>query len=71
MKEKFELLVTDGPLKGARFQVDAKGVRLGRSSSCEIALQDPLLSRNHCLFEVRDGALWVNPVADTGGRRGC
>ena len=67
MKEKFELLVTDGPLKGARFQVDAKGVRLGRSSSCEIALQDPLLSRNHCLFEVRDGALWVTDLVSANG----
>ena len=67
MNEKFELLVTDGPLKGGRFQVDAKGIRLGRSSSCEIALQDPMLSRNHCLFEIRDGALWVTDLVSANG----
>jgi len=67
MSAKFELLVTGGPLKGSRFPVDAKGVRLGRSSSCEIAVQDPLLSRNHCLFEVRDGALWVTDLVSANG----
>ena len=67
MSANFELLVTDGPLKGSRFHVDSKGVRLGRSSSCEIAVNDPLLSRNHCLFEVRDGALWVTDLVSANG----
>jgi len=67
MSEKFELLVTEGPLNGRRFTVDSKGVRLGRSSSCEIVVPDPLLSRNHCLFEVRDGALWVTDLVSANG----
>ena len=41
-----ELLVTSGPLQGQRFAVPAEGIRLGRSSSCEISIPDPSLSRN-------------------------
>ena len=50
-----ELLATAGPFEGRRFSVTEAGVRLGRSSSCEISIPDPSLSRNQCLFELRDG----------------
>ena len=67
MSTRFEILVTDGPLKGRRFAVPAGGLRLGRSSSCEISIPDPSLSRNHCLFETRDGGLWVTDLASANG----
>lgn len=62
-----ELLVLEGPLKGRRFDVPASGLRLGRSSSCPICIADPALSRNHCLFERRDGAVWVTDLASANG----
>ena len=62
-----EILVAKGPLKGNRYTVAEAGLRLGRSSSCEISIPDPMLSRNHCLFEVRDGALWVTDLASANG----
>ena len=62
-----ELIVTTGPLAGSRFAVPEQGLRLGRSSTCEISIQDPALSRNHCLFEMRDGALWVTDLASANG----
>ena len=62
-----ELIVTTGPLAGSRFEVTEQGLRLGRSSSCEISIQDPALSRNHCLFELRDGAIWVTDLASANG----
>ena len=62
-----EILVAQGPLKGRRFTVEATGLRLGRSSTCEISIPDPSLSRNHCLFEVRDGQLWVTDLASANG----
>ena len=63
-----ELIVTAGLLKDRRFSVPAAGLRLGRSSSCEIAISDPALSRNHCLFELRDnGSLWVTDLASANG----
>jgi hypothetical protein len=62
-----EILVAEGPLKGSRYTVPETGLRLGRSSSCEISIADPALSRNHCLFEVRDGELWVTDLASANG----
>jgi len=62
-----EILVAEGPLKGGRYSVSAAGLRLGRSSTCEISIPDPALSRNHCLFEVRDGALWITDLASANG----
>ncbi len=63
-----EILVAVGPLSGQRFSVPAEGgLRLGRSSSCEIAVSDPALSRNHCLFEQRDGAIWITDLASANG----
>ncbi|MBR1588436.1 MAG: FHA domain-containing protein [Kiritimatiellae bacterium] len=62
-----EILVAEGPLKGGRYSVPEVGLRLGRSSTCEISIPDPALSRNHCLFEVRDGTLWVTDLASANG----
>lgn len=67
MNIELELLVTEGPLAGRRFNVSADGLRLGRSSSCEISISDPALSRSHCLFEARDGGLWVTDLASANG----
>ena len=62
-----ELLVATGPIAGRRFAVTEAGIRLGRSSSCEISVPDPALSRNQCLFELRDGAIWVTDLASANG----
>lgn len=69
-----EIIVAQGPLKGSRFAVPDTGLRLGRSSTCEISINDPALSRNHCLFELRretakdgDVTLWVTDLASANG----
>lgn len=62
-----ELLVTAGPLEGSRFAVTESGIRLGRSSSCEISIPDPSLSRNQCIFELRDGVVYVTDLASANG----
>lgn len=62
-----EILVTSGPLQGRRFTITVNGLRLGRSSSCEIAVTDPSLSRSHCLFELRDDAIWITDLASVNG----
>ena len=62
-----ELLATAGPFEGRRFSVTEAGVRLGRSSSCEISIPDPSLSRNQCLFELRDGTVYVTDLASANG----
>lgn len=67
MSESLELLVTEGPAKGARFTPTEAGLKLGRASSCDIAITDPSLSRNHCLFELRDESVWVTDLASANG----
>lgn len=62
-----ELLAVSGPLAGSRFTVTECGIRLGRSSSCEISIPDLSLSRNQCLFELRDGAVFVTDLASANG----
>ena len=63
-----QILVTRGPLKDRRFDVlPQAGLRLGRSSSCEVSINDPALSRNHCLFELRADVLWVTDLASANG----
>lgn len=67
MKQVPDILVKEGPLAGQRFTAIKSGLRLGRSSSCEISIPDPALSRNHCLFELRDGKLWVTDLVSANG----
>lgn len=62
-----ELLVTSGPFQGRRFAVPPEGIRLGRSSSCEISIPDPSLSRNQCLFELREGVVYITDLASANG----
>lgn len=63
-----ELVVVEGPLKGRRYQVKENGLRLGRSSTCDIAIADDMaLSRNHCLFELVDGEMVLTDLASANG----
>jgi hypothetical protein len=59
----YTLIVDQGPLKGHRYPVTFTGLKLGRSSQCDIAINDLLLSRTHCRFELRDSELWVIDLA--------
>ena len=67
MSESLELLVTEGPRQGERFTPTEAGLKLGRASSCDIAITDLALSRNHCLFELRDESVWVTDLASANG----
>ena len=67
MSDSPELLVTEGPNKGARYTPTEAGLKLGRASSCDIAITDLALSRNHCLFELRDDSVWVTDLASANG----
>ena len=68
MAKRPELLVTNGELAGQTFAVGDGGLRLGRSSSNDIHLQDGELSRNHCLFEpVGEDGIRVTDLASANG----
>jgi pSer/pThr/pTyr-binding forkhead associated (FHA) protein len=54
-------------LSGRRFPISVNGSRLGRAGSCEIAINDPILSRHHCLFEYVHGDLRLTDLASADG----
>jgi len=59
----YTLVIEEGPLKGRRYPITSAGLILGRSSQCDIAISDLLLSRSHCRFEMRNGELWLIDLA--------
>jgi len=59
----YTVVIDEGPLKGRHFPVTSAGLKLGRSSQCDIAITDPLLSRSHCRFELRGDELWLTDLA--------
>jgi len=63
--QSYTLVIDDGPFKGRRYPVTPAGLKLGRSSQCDIAINDLLLSRHHCRFELRGEELWVIDLAST------
>ena len=66
-KRKLELLVVRGTMSGRRFPISVNGIRLERAGSCEIAINDPILSRHHCLFEYVHGDLRLTDLASANG----
>lgn len=65
----FSLNVEVGADRGRIFVVPATGARLGRSSQNDFVVTDPLLSRHHCRFEIRNGALWIIDLASANQTR--
>ena len=63
-----KLYFVSGLLAGKVFEVGPAGLRLGRSSSCDISIADEELSRNHCYFEFSDSTgLRVTDLASANG----
>jgi CheY-like chemotaxis protein len=40
---------------------------VGRSSDCDYQIRQPLISRRHCLFHLRDGDIWVEDLRSLNG----
>ncbi len=66
-KIKYQLLFTRGPLKGLRYDVKEGEFHLGRSTTCEICIPDPGLSRKHCLFTMSESGLSIVDLASMNG----
>jgi pSer/pThr/pTyr-binding forkhead associated (FHA) protein len=61
------LVVTKGPIEGARFPVEADGLTLGRDEECSVVLDDPNVSRFHARLVFHNASIWVQ---DAGSRNG-
>jgi two-component system, cell cycle response regulator len=68
--KKFELVpvfnVVSGPEKGRVISLSGRMI-VGRSKNCEIPISDPSCSRQHALFEVNAGKVFVEDLKSTNG----
>jgi DNA-binding NtrC family response regulator len=60
------LLLLTGPSAGRRFEVLSE-VTIGRSPSCELALQDDKASRRHAKISLKDGQAWICDLGSFNG----
>src|SRR5262247_1552810 len=59
------LLVIEGPDLGTEFEVPLRGGGIGRGEGNVVQLSDLAVSRQHCVLELRDGAMCL---VDEGSR---
>jgi two-component system, NtrC family, response regulator HydG len=67
-QETFSLEVVGQP--GARLDIDGSAPRpltVGKSSSCDLVLADPSISRRHCSFELVGARLLVSDLGSSNG----
>lgn len=64
-----EIIVTAGPAKGRRFQIDeGRGIRVGRSiMDADLVLDDKGVSRSHAVFEVVNKQCFVTDLGSYNG----
>jgi pSer/pThr/pTyr-binding forkhead associated (FHA) protein len=60
------LTVTSGPQLGHSFSITKARAVIGRKGS-DVALNDPEVSRHHCLLEIRDGFVNLKDLDSTNG----
>ncbi|HXZ27767.1 MAG TPA: FHA domain-containing protein [Terriglobales bacterium] len=60
------LSVIDGPFKGHLFRLSAPRVVVGRQS-CDIVIDDPEISRQHCVVEVAGNRATLTDLNTTNG----
>ena len=66
----FVLIVADGPDKGRKFVLDSSSpsrLLAGKSTSCQICLTDPSVSRRHAAFDVVDRRLRLTDLNSSNG----
>lgn len=61
------LVAVSGPLTGSRYRVTAQGLVLGRAPTCDVAIRDQGVSREHARVMLHNAAVWVQ---DAGSRNG-
>jgi hypothetical protein len=62
----FVLAITSGPASGEVFRLGKPRVVIGRQGA-DIPLNDPEISRHHCLLEVRDKVINLKDLDSTNG----
>lgn len=61
------LIVVHGPLKGKRFEITARHMRLGRDASADIVIDDPKVSRQQATLQTDAGVVSLIDGGSTNG----
>ena len=61
------LVALAGPAKGSRFSLPEGESKIGRGLSCQVQIDDPALSREHCLVRIADGRCQVSDLQSHNG----
>lgn len=61
------LIFIHGPLAGKRTPLDDEEITVGRSEANELVLDDPLVSRTHCIFMRKGGVILLEDLGSHNG----
>ena len=61
------LLTRKKPDGGKTFVIDAEGLVLGRSTSCDVLIQGATVSRRHAVISWEEDGYWIEDVSSGGG----
>src|SRR5712671_614835 len=61
------LVARDGPLKNSVFSLDEGEVSVGRNPSNRLSINDPSLSRQHCVIAPRGGGFEIRDLDSRNG----
>jgi pSer/pThr/pTyr-binding forkhead associated (FHA) protein len=61
------LLAIDGPLMGRTFYLDGPVVSIGRLASNDICLEDPFVSRHHCVIRAEGEQFMIEDLNSANG----
>jgi hypothetical protein len=64
-----QLRITEPGGRQRSVELDGRAMRIGRAAECEIALDDPQVSRQHARLQSRNGVLLLADVGSTNGTR--
>lgn len=61
------VLICSKPTAGKRWQIQAQGLVLGRSDSCDVMIEGRRVSRRHAIIQAEDSNFFVEDVSSGGG----
>ena len=66
-KPQITITILAGPEQGSLFKIARPTTTIGRSSTCEVVLSDPLVSRQHCQILLGMGGINLRDLGSTNG----
>ena len=62
-----ELIIYAGKLQGKHLVLPEREIVVGRDEDCHLRLTSSLVSRRHCVLDIRPDGIWVRDLASQNG----